>query len=1274
MNSYLKIYQANVGKGPGTQDSIMNDQNLQGFSLMLLTEPRLIQDDEGAWKAVPLVHQYWTPVLPGRDQENTRPRAMIWTHKDLRARPVTTESTDLAAVLIETKTRTILAISIYVPKRTLVADPELHERLQEVKNIIDRTKRHHPTQIEVVVAGDFNRHDQLWGGDAIAATIRQGEAEPIIEFMAEQDLQLLNPRGIHTWHSKDDELASTIDIILATPELTSDTYLCDIHATEHGSDHRAIHTEIAVDWEPPKPRNRRLWKKADWGKMRKKTQELVETVPEPPMEASIDDHCAYIMDVVMPAVDESVPVAKPSPYTKRWWNEELTGLRKDYSFWRNRARAERRAGRETRHTREMAEQFKKRFHDAIRNRRKTHWLEFLAEAENIWTVAKYMNANQSSNFAKIPTIKVGDTLHSSEEDIAHELLREFFPMPPQVIGTFSEGAEREEFPMEPITEDEIKKAVFSSSPHKAPGPDGLPAIVWQQLWPVLKQKITNLFQRSINAGKLPQQWKAANIVPLRKGGPRNWTEAKSYRPISLLATLGKNLEAVVAERLSYLAEKHNLLPKNHFGARKGRSATHALTILQESIHQAWREGKVLSLVSFDVKGAYNGVDIEVLAKRLRHRGIPRLLVDWIRDFCQGRRASVTINNTTTSMSDLPQSGLPQGSKVSPILFLFFNADLVTSKLNRNEGAIAFVDDYTAWVTGKTAEENKVKLKMNIVNRALKWAKASGATFETDKTAFVHFTRNVTKQSEEPMEIDGEQVKPRENTKILGVILDQEMRMKLHLARLGKRGINAALTLKRVRGISPKVARTLFNSKVASVMDYAAPIWSEGTAVAAKKPLDQAQRIGAQAIVGAFRTTSRERAEAEAGIVPKETRWERQRGKYWAKCHTLPSKHPFWRLQRQIDVRNKHFKSPLQLIAIKFGTEDTAHSETIEPYCIPPWENRLEVELPERDDAIEWTRTTTEGVLYTDASYRNSNIGVGLCFQKHGRYGINDHRSVKIGNIERASAYHAELMAIHQAVLYTVRLWENLAHLDPSARRAMTPATIASDCISAIQAISQPLRQSGQDIIQEVYKMAQRLHKDQGPVIKLRWIPAHSGIEGGEEADRLAKEATTRDLPKIRHTTLAYSMQEARRNVKVKGLRKKAKIDSALPGKHVRKLYDELTFKESSVLCQLRTGRNRLNRELARINAIESPWCDCEGQNEETVHHFLVECSNWDTERSSLRRAAGARWGDLSYLLGGRCEQVTPNGQPLDGPKESWSPNREVVMETIKFAMKTGRLR
>jgi hypothetical protein len=94
------------------------------------------------------------------------------------------------------------------------------------------------------------------------------------------------------------------------------------------------------------------------------------------------------------------------------------------------------------------------------------------------------------------------------------------------------------------------------------------------------------------------------------------------RSCSLLSTLGKILEAVVADRISYAVETFGLLPTNHFGARKRRSTEQALLLLQEQIYKAWRNRKVVSLVSFDVKGAYNGVFKDRLLQRLEVRCIP----------------------------------------------------------------------------------------------------------------------------------------------------------------------------------------------------------------------------------------------------------------------------------------------------------------------------------------------------------------------------------------------------------------------------------------------------------------------------------------------------------------------------------------------------------------------------------------------------------------------------------------------------------------------------
>ena len=83
---------------------------------------------------------------------------------------------------------------------------------------------------------------------------------------------------------------------------------------------------------------------------------------------------------------------------------------------------------------------------------------------------------------------------------------------------------------------------------------------------MLSDEITLLFARSLETGKVPREWKIAKIVSLQKSKRKDYTIANNYRPISLLPTLGKALESLVAERIAYLVEKYNLLLKTHFEA------------------------------------------------------------------------------------------------------------------------------------------------------------------------------------------------------------------------------------------------------------------------------------------------------------------------------------------------------------------------------------------------------------------------------------------------------------------------------------------------------------------------------------------------------------------------------------------------------------------------------------------------------------------------------------------------------------------------------------
>ena len=90
--------------------------------------------------------------------------------------------------------------------------------------------------------------------------------------------------------------------------------------------------------------------------------------------------------------------------------------------------------------------------------------------------------------------------------------------------------------------------------------------------------------------------------------------------------------------------------------------------------------------------------------------------------------------------------------------------------------MVFVDDYTAWVMGPIAIANHRPIEA-IVERVLQWEWRSGATFEGKKTSFVYFTQDVRRMDTILVMVKGELVTPKNSAKVLGVVMDSELRFK-----------------------------------------------------------------------------------------------------------------------------------------------------------------------------------------------------------------------------------------------------------------------------------------------------------------------------------------------------------------------------------------------------------------------------------------------------------------------------------------------------------------
>jgi hypothetical protein len=170
-----------------------------------------------------------------------------------------------------------------------------------------------------------------------------------------------------------------------------------------------------------------------------------------------------------------------------------------------------------------------------------------------------------------------------------------------------------------------------------------------------------------------------------------------------------------------------------------------------------------------------------------------------------------------------------------------------------------------------------------------------------------------------------------NTKILGIIMDSELRYKQQVARAATKGLKPAMALKRLKGLSPAIARRLFETLVTPVIDYASNVWMYASSID-RNTLERTQKIGAQAVTGCFRTIATAIAEAEAYIRTVQERHTTKAAQMLIGLHTLPQTNPLTRLNTE---GSKRFISPLQKTANAHRDVAMNRLEVIEPYVLTP---------------------------------------------------------------------------------------------------------------------------------------------------------------------------------------------------------------------------------------------------------------------------------------------------------------------------------------------------
>ena len=158
MSRTFQILQLNVGKQEMVQLSLLNDDSLKDFSVLAISEPYSWRSKENnSTVVIPVQHYNWTKMTPtALHNGRWAIRSMLWIRRDLEARQIVVDSADITAAVLRLPDRSILIISVYIPQSDLAA---LQQMLLHLQQVITSVYCQINTRLDILIAGDFNRHD-----------------------------------------------------------------------------------------------------------------------------------------------------------------------------------------------------------------------------------------------------------------------------------------------------------------------------------------------------------------------------------------------------------------------------------------------------------------------------------------------------------------------------------------------------------------------------------------------------------------------------------------------------------------------------------------------------------------------------------------------------------------------------------------------------------------------------------------------------------------------------------------------------------------------------------------------------------------------------------------------------------------------------------------------------------------------------------------------------------------------------------------------------------
>lgn len=334
--------------------------------------------------------------------------------------------------------------------------------------------------------------------------------------------------------------------------------------------------------------------KANWLRFRR-TIEI--GISNPPLNTASDINNAIISltNTIIEARDLVVPVLSRNPQTVQISTAtlDLINLRSVYRRqWQRCANGSLRTN-----IKQIINRLTREINNSLRSERNGQWENKLRSlktgCKSFWQVTKLVKNKPTNSISKIQL--EGDFLPSNMARVnvlaesfakAHKVTTNFSHPADHLIDSFAESLKGgSTFTLEEnlnTSTHEIMTLISALKPYKSAGLDTVQNILLKNLPPKAMERITDIFNRCLSLAYFPTEFKRAKIIAIQKPN-KDPKDPTSYRPISLLSSLGKLYERILHQRLNLIATTNNLISDKQFGFRSGHSTVHQLKRVTEHI-------------------------------------------------------------------------------------------------------------------------------------------------------------------------------------------------------------------------------------------------------------------------------------------------------------------------------------------------------------------------------------------------------------------------------------------------------------------------------------------------------------------------------------------------------------------------------------------------------------------------------------------------------------------------------------------------------------------